>query len=313
MNLLLPGRHHLLTNYQHEFLTLLTQGASVDRRKSTGQDQASFPSIDTLIWAITSANHAGTRRNPLPAHRREVAIEEFADTLDVPSLVYHIDDVGETDRFADYLLKKIAVDSQGRFILEPGNTLVATSTPEVALQFERLGFTVLPVEGDHPDAPAAPWQLLQTLVEAGLKGADWLRHPEYLTRVHRSSRRLFAKYHLDRFITDLYRHPVGTEDGDLTATRDYNVYVRAFDEGAERKYTLIRDHVAPGRIVDIGCCTGSLIQQLTRDARLHESDFFGIELARPLYVECLHRKEQGAFASPHVFFYQANVAEKALF
>jgi hypothetical protein len=32
-----------------------------------------------------------------------------------------------------------------------------------------------------------------------------------------------------------------------------------------------------------------------------------------LYKECLHRKEQGAFASDHVFFYQANVAERALF
>lgn len=298
MHLLLPGRHHLLTNHQHEFLTLLT-----------GQPDAD---IDSVLWAVTSANHAGTRRNPLPGHRREAAIEEFARGLEVPSFVYHIDDVGDCDRFADYVLKKIEVDSQGRFALTPATAVVATSTPEVAEQFTHLGYRVIPVE--VPDAEAShPWELLQEFVEAGLRGQPWRSLSAFLTRVHPASRRLILKYHYDRLVTDLYRHPVGTDDGDLTATRDYNVYVRAFDDGAERKYALIRDHVRPGRIVDIGCCTGSLIQQLTRDGRLRESDFYGIELARPLYAECLHRKAQGAFGSEHVFFYQANVAEAAIF
>jgi hypothetical protein len=302
MRLLFPGRHHLLTNHQLEFLTLLTQG-------EPGGVLGLAAPVDAIVWAITSANHASTRRNPLPAHRREVAIEEFADALDVPSFVYLIDDVGTSDRFADYMLKKIEVDSQGRFVLVPEDTLVATSTPELAEQFDRLGFRVIPVERE----PRPPWLLLQDLVEAGLAGMAWRSHPIFLTSLSRASRRLYLKYGYDKFITDLYRQPVGTDDGDLTATRDYNVYVRAFDEGADRKYALIRDFVRPGRIVDIGCCTGSLLQQLTRDDRLRESDFYGIELARPLYTECLHRKQQGAFASDHVFFYQANVAERALF
>lgn len=310
MHLLFPGRHHLLTNHQLEFLTLLTQGDLSRIQDGQGRPLRLDRTPDVLIWAITSANHANTRRNPLPAHRREVAIEEFASALDIPSYVYLIDDVGESDRFADYILKKIAVDSQGRFLLTADNTLVLTSTPEVAEQFERLGYPVVPPEPSCAGGPRPPWQLLQDLLEAG---GDWRRHPDFLTQVSRASRRLYVKYDYDRLITDLYRQPVGTEDGDLTETRDYNVYVRAFDEGAERKYQLIRDHVCPGRIVDIGCCTGSLLQQLTRDSRLRESDFYGIELARPLYAECLHRKEQGAFASDHVFFYQANVAEKALF
>lgn len=295
MHLLFPGRHHLLTNHQLEFLTLLTQG------------ERHGDHIDSIIWAVTSANHAGTRRNPLPAHRREVAIEEFSTALEVPSFVYHIDDVGESDRFADYILKKIDVDSHGRFQLTPTNTVVATSTPEVAGQFAQLGFRVVAVERSED---IEPWLLLRSLVESG---REWRTHPDFLMRVSRASRRLYLKYGYDALLADLYRKPVGTEDGDLTATRDYNVYVRAFDEGAERKYALIKDHVRAGRIVDIGCCTGSLIQQMTRDDRLRESDFYGIELARPLYKECLHRKEQGAFASDHVFFYQANVAERALF
>ena len=297
MHLLLPGRHHLLTNHQLALLTLLTQGDS--------------PPVESLLWAITSANHAGTRRNPLPAHRREVAIEEFAAQLEPTSFVYHVDDVGRSERFADYVLKKIEVDSQGRFLLAPTNALVATSTPEVAEQFRRLGFPILPL--DAPAPARQPWEILDDLVSAGLAGAEWRNHPLFLTGVSRASRRLYLKYGYDRLVVDLFRHPVGTEDGDLTATRDYNVYVRAFDEGAERKYALIAGHVRPGRIVDIGCCTGSLLAQLTRDDRLRESDFYGIELARPLYAECMHRKGQGAFASDHVFFYQANVSEKPLF
>ena len=70
MHLLLPGRHHLLTNHYLALLTLLTQSKS-----------AHGP-VESLLWAITSANHSGTRRNPLPAHRREVAIEEFAAQLE---------------------------------------------------------------------------------------------------------------------------------------------------------------------------------------------------------------------------------------
>lgn len=299
MHLLLPGRHHLLTNHQMAILTLLTQGLS-----------AHGP-VETLLWAITSANHSGTRRNPLPANRREVAIEEFSAQLEPTSFVYHVDDIGHSERFADYVLKKIEVDSQGRFLLSASNTLVATSTPEVAEQFRRLHFPLLAL--DHPEPARQPWEILDALVAAGLAGADWRHDPLFLTQVCRASRRLYLKYGYDRLVVDLFRHPVGTEDGDLTATRDYNVYVRAFDEGAERKYALVKDHVRPGRVVDIGCCTGSLIAQLASDHRLRESDFYGIELARPLYNECLHRKAQGAFASDHVFFHQANVSERPLF
>src|SRR5262249_45073219 len=69
----------------------------------------------------------------------------------------------------------------------------------------------------------------------------------------------------------------------------------------------------PGRVVDVGCCTGSLIREMTLDPRLHESDFYGVELARPLYAECLHRKEQGAFANDNVFFLHRDVAARPLF
>jgi hypothetical protein len=294
MQLLLPGRHHLLTTDLLAHLTLL-----LAERKVTA-----------VLWAITSANHQNTRRNPLPGHRREAAIDAFAAELDAPSFVYHIDDIGDSPRYADYILKKVDVDSRGRFRLGPADTIVATGTPELAGQFIALGYKVVPAE---PEGGVAPWEVQARLVEAGLGGADLEAHPEFLTRVSRASRRLWVRYGYLSQLVDLHRHPVGTDDGDLTATRDYNVYTRAFDEGAGRKAALIRGHVRPGRVVDVGCCTGSLIQQLCREPELRESDFYGIEMARPLYEECLHRKRQGAFANDHVFFHQANAAEDAVF
>jgi hypothetical protein len=315
--LLFPGRHHLLTNFQLEYLTLVTAGDPARLTDVGGRPLGPRSPIDTIVWAVTSANHSGTRRNPLPGHRREAAIEDFASGLDAASLVYHIDDLGRSPRFAEYVLKKVAVDGRGRLALTPDNTVVACSTPEVIDSYEKLGFRVLPVELTDRRARTfctpTPWQLLQALVEAGLAGRDWRTEPSFLTRVARASRRLFLKYGYGDLVIDLHRRPLLTEDGDLTATRDYNVYVRAFDEGAERKYALIRDHVVPGRVVDVGCCTGSVIRQMTLDPRLHESDFYGVELARPLYAECLHRKEQGAFANDNVFFYQHDVAARPLF
>lgn len=317
MYLLFPGRHHLLTNFQLEYLTRVTSGDPRQLRDIAGEPFTADQRIDTILWAITSANHAHTRRNPLPAHRREVAIEDFAEQLDARSYVFLIDDLGSTPRFAEYLIKKIDVDSQGRFRLTPANTVIGCSTPEVIAMYERLGFRILPVELVNRSPlqllDMTPWQLLDHLVEVGRRGGDWQTDELYLTKVARATRRLYQKYHYGDLIVALHQSPLLTDDGDLTDTRDYNTYVRAFDAGAQRKYELIKDHVVPGRIVDIGCCTGALLRELSYDDRLRESDFFGVEVARPLYVECLHRKEQRDFGSDHVFFYQQDFASGPVF
>jgi hypothetical protein len=315
--LLLPGRHHVLTVFQLQYLTKVTGGDMATLPDVNGKPLKLHSPIDTIVWAITSANHSNTRRNPLPANRREVAIEDFASQLDVVSYVHLIDDVGASERFAEYVLKKIEVDSQGRFRLTPENTVVGCSTPEVIALYERLGFRILPMELRDREslsfAAETPWHLVQSIFAGEQPGGAWRTNEDFLTKVARSTRRLYLKYNYGDLITDLFRHPFLSEDGDLTETRDYNTYVRSFDEGAERKYALIKDFVVPGRIVDIGCCTGSLIQQLTRDDRLRESDFFGVEVARRLYQECLHRKQQGVFANDNVFFYQRNAAECPVF
>lgn len=315
--LLFPGRHHLLTNFQLEYLTLVTSADARELRDVNGRPLELADRIDTIVWAVTSANHFNTRRNPLPAYRRAAAIEEFGSQLDAESLVYMIDDIGSTPRFAEYVLKKIEVESFGRIRMTPANTVVGCSTPAVIELYERLGFRILPFElADRAAgryAAQTPWELLTHVVETHRQGRDWRTDETYLRKVARATRRLYDKYDFGNAIIQLHQDPLLTSDGDITETRDYNTYVRSFDQGAERKYALIRGLVAPGRIVDIGCCTGSILREMTLDESLRESDFYGIEVARPLYAECVHRKELGAFANDNVFFYQRDFAAGPVF
>jgi hypothetical protein len=314
--LLFPGRHHLLTVFQAEYLAKVVGRNPSLLRDLNGRPLELIEPIDTIVWAITSANHENTMRNPLPANRREVAIEALGATLNATSLVFAIDDVGTNDRFSEYVLKKIEVDSRGKLQLTPENTVVGCSTPEVIAMYERLGFRILPVELADRARGAfvseTPWELVRTIF-AGDGSSAWRTHEAFRSKVDPATQRLYLKYDLGDSIADLFRHPFLSEDGDLTETRDYSTYVRSFDSGAERKFELIKEHVKPGRIVDIGCCTGSLLRQLTIDQRFRESDFYGIEVARRLFQECLHRKEQGAFANDNVFFYQRNAAAGPIF
>ena len=137
------------------------------------------------------------RRNPLPAHRREAAIEEFADQLDAASLVYMIDDVGASDGFAEYVLKKIEVESQGRFSLTPQSPSLPGSTPAVIDLYQRLGFRILPFElADRASGrlcEQTPWELLRRLVRR-VGGAEICAEPSFRNEVARASRRLFLKY-----------------------------------------------------------------------------------------------------------------------
>jgi hypothetical protein len=52
---LFPGRHHLLTRFQAAYLRRIA------------------PPGTTVVWAVTSANHQNTKRNPIAFHRREAA------------------------------------------------------------------------------------------------------------------------------------------------------------------------------------------------------------------------------------------------
>lgn len=283
--LLFPGRHHVLTRFQASFL-----------RRTAGDA--------TVVWAVTSANHENTKRNPIPYHRREAAIERLSAQEGLRSLVVPVFDTAPTDRFAEVTVKNVAVVTG--LSLSPANAVVACSTPAVAAMYEKLGFAIVPVEDDPqlPEEPERPWDVLLRLA-AGDEAWRELAHPATVD--------VFGRYRLVEAVRAVVNDPVVGDEGGLTATRDYRTYVEAFAAGADRKWRLVREHVRPGRIVDVGCGAGAVLEAADREPALRESDLIGVEVARHLYEECVHKKAQGGFENPNVFFYHRNVLGGAVF
>ncbi|MFG1609587.1 class I SAM-dependent methyltransferase [Actinoplanes sp. NPDC049265] len=279
--ILFPGRHHLLTRFQAEHLTKLGE---------------------TVVWAVTSANHANTRRNPVPYHRREAAIERFSVRTGLRSVVVPIFDTAPTTRFASITLKNITVATG--LVLTPDNTVVACSTPAVAELYASLGFSIDLVEAAYDPSPARPWDVLLRLA-AGDSSWRELAHPATID--------VYERYRLDETVRTVVNDPVVGDEGGLTTTRDYRTYAEAFADAAERKWKLVKEHVRPGRIVDIGCGAGAILEMADREPALRESDLIGVEVARHLYDECVHKKSQGVFENENVYFYRRNVLGGAVF
>lgn len=287
---LFPGRHHVLTRFQAEYLTgLLGSAVAADA---------------TVLWAVTSANHHTTKRNPVPFDRREAAIERFSVAEGLRSLVFGVVDTPPTDDFADVTVKAIAAATGDRVVPAPETTLVACSTPEVAKLYSALGYQVAGVELDADDEPARPWDVL-LLIAAGDGRWRELAHPATVD--------VFDRYALDDHVRTCVNDPVVGDDGGLTTTRDYKTYAEAFETSAVRKWEQIAPFVRPGRILDVGCATGATLQLVDADPRFHESDLIGVEVARHLYAECEHKKAQGRFGNPNVYFYQRNMLGAATF
>ncbi|MFT3797566.1 class I SAM-dependent methyltransferase [Microbacterium sp.] len=299
-HIIVPGRHHLLTRFQVDYLRRLLAGEESDDEGR--QIAASADAV--VVWAVTSANHSSTRRNPFPAHRREAAIEILAHIEGMPSLVVPVVDVAPTPRFAEIALKAVEHATSGRIAPHPATTIIATSTPAVAELYRARGYRIAPMEHGHPDAPRTPWQLLDEL----MTGSDAWRG-----ETHEASLDIVDRYGLAALARQLAADPVIGDEGGLTQTRDYRTYSRSFEDAAGRKWAQARPWVVPGRIVDLGCATGAMLELASREPALAESDLIGVEVAPELFAECEHKKSQGAFANPNTFFARRNILAGPLF
>jgi SAM-dependent methyltransferase len=297
---LIPGRHHVLTRFQARNLADLLSGSLLDLDRQPIEFAGSQVE---LVWALTSANHQNTRRNPIPANRREVAIELFSRDEGFRSLVVPIFDTPQTPRFAEITLKAVEA-ATGGVVLAPDNCVVAVSTPLVIEMYGRLGFRIAGLELDHPEKPPRAWAVLEMLAAGD---AAWLDH------AHPATIDVFERYALGDHVRMVLGDPVVGTEGSLTETRNYRTYAASFEAAAERKWEQARPYVVPGRIVDVGCATGAMLELAGRQPTLAEADLFGIEVAQHLYEECVHKKSQGIFANPNTFFFQRNILAGPVF
>ena len=310
MYILIPGRHQLLTRFQFDYLQSLTRnlnGVTDINGKTLNTEK-----IDAIIFAVTSANHSNTRRNPLPFYIRAISLEEFGKQLSVPCYIYGVDEVGNVPNFSSYTIKRIRHESEGMFQLTPANTLVVCSTPVLEM-YEKEGFTILPAELANRKTwkckTPLPWDIVEKIASTSAWESDeWIQ-----THTHAASIDVWKKYRLGNKVQILFSDSMISQDGDLTTTRDYNTYVRQMDEIALLKYKETSPYIQPGRIGDIGCAVGSWIKLACDDDRWRESDFYGIEVARALFDICQQRKHNGEFRNPFVFFSQRNAVTGLVF
>ncbi|HEX7484497.1 MAG TPA: methyltransferase domain-containing protein [Candidatus Saccharimonadales bacterium] len=307
--ILIPGRHQAVTRFQIDYLQkLLTQNTqwyedadAVDRRAE-------------VVWAVTSANHGGTQRNPVSGSRRLGMIESVAASEKIPSQVYRISNMTEKPDFAHYLIEEVRLQSRGRTAMNPTDTLVVCSTPAVTEQYRAMGYTVATAELDEATGSLRgprPWNVVEEIISSG---ADWRSNTIVRDDLHPVCFDHFERYGLGDHIVEVFQDPlISSDDGDITVSRDYQTYRRAFENGAWRKVGEFASEVEPGRILDVGCATGETLKLLSQQPALFESDFYGVEAARPLYQICEQRKSAGEFGNANMFFYQRNIMRSSFF
>ena len=317
-NLLIPGRHHLMTNFQFDYLSQIIRQKNkitdilwrdVEKIWVNGE-------IGKLIFAITSSNHKNTKRNPISGAKRETLINDFAKWLNLESLIYHIDDIWLSDKFCAYLSKKIAVESNRNVEITPENTIVMTSTPDVARWFVELGYKVISAEYDvklSKYIETTPRPIMQKIIEKMKLGIDPNSDAEIIKLMHSTTIDIYNKYNIREQIYIIDQDKILLEDGDITKTRDYNTYARSFDEGAERKFDYISSDIKAWNIVDIWCCTGGLLAEVSKDSKFAESDLYGIDIV-PKFIEiCEQGKALWKFKNENSFFLTKNIIDNLVF
>jgi SAM-dependent methyltransferase len=311
--ILFPGRHHAITQFQIEYLRKLAY-RDVTAETIDGES-IQFTRHPKVIWAITSANHSNTRRNPISGYRRLAIVEGASLDLPIEAEAYLIPNMNPKKNFSHYLIEEIHVQSRGRVTLTPANCLVVCSTPQVIKQYQELGYTIAPAELSDIQSGAAlarrPWDIVEEVIRSG---AEWRSNSIVKTELHPACLDHYQRYCLGDLIVEIHTDPLlSHDDGDITDTRDYDTYRAAFEDNAFRKVEQFAQHIQPGRIMDIGCATGQTIKLLTQQPNLFESDFYGVEAARPLYDICEQRKSNGDFGLANVFFHQRNIMRSAIF
>lgn len=309
--LLFPGRHLVNTSFQSQYLKrVLTEAPTALPGFVAGRAALANPPTE-VVFAITSANQQNSRFNPIPFHIRAIGVDRFARTLQADLnfryCIVGIPHYGHTKNFAAFTIKEIAHQTEHAVELSPENCLVLCSTPEVIAMYRELGFAIVPAELAEPESrPATPIELV---TEIGVRGSAWVTGPLVGRALAPSHATLFHDFpEIPQRIARMYQDPLTTQDGSLTATRNYSTYARGMNEIIRLKYLDIQDAIRPGRIVDEGCADGALLAEVSHD--FPDSDLFGIDLSSEFASRFQERQRAGEFGGAYVHFFHRNLLDR---
>ncbi len=308
--LLFPGRHLLNTAFQKKYLDKILS-LSVGEMDIVGTSALKKEDkVTEIIFAVTSANQANSRYNPVPFWARVVAIDRFAralkDHFGVPYRIIGIPHYPPSDRYVEVLLKEIQENTYDRLNLTPKNTLVLCSTPPLIEAYNAHGFGVLPAEYDMVNkkfTAQSPVDMVRQFSESE-KGTL----TAILDQASEATVETWKDFpEIPETIRRIWRDPLLTESGSLTSERNYSTYAvgMGHTELINLKYKDIKDVVVSGKIVDEGCADGALITQLAKD--FPDSDIIGIEITSEFMARCLERQRAGEFGGTFVHFHQRNL------
>jgi SAM-dependent methyltransferase len=269
--LLVIGRWHAVTRDQEAALL--------------AQITAAAPS--KLLFVITAADQAGTKRHPLPAEYRAEIVQEMARTLGCPFEVHSITDIPDTAGWVRHVEAELRRSSRGRARLRPANTAVLSGNPEVLGWFGMAGYRTLPAEFHG----AMPLDVVGAIVARG----DWRQLANDATA------RVYDRHGLVQRIRDIFADVLLTEDGELSTGRDFKVYAAGMDASLALKISDLCPHIRPGTIVDKGCGTGTLLVHLS--TLFPDSQIIGMDLSR----ELLRTAESQYYPNHNVSIVKGNI------
>lgn len=300
--ILFHGRHLLHTTFQEQALARLA-----------GRLKAESGGVE-VVFAVTSANHANSRFNPVPFHYRSIGIDLFARTVLEPlGVTWHIIPIPHmppTGRFAERIISHARAASEGALGITAENTVILCSTVPLIAQFEILGFEIDPAEYDPQtkrNVASTPQDILKAYAA---RMTSWATLP-LSDELSVATKRLWTTYPgISAEIERLWNEKLLTEHGDLTETRDYGTYSFSMSKHdvIDHKYQVIKSGIVPGVIVDEGCADGALLVRIAKD--FPDSDLIGIEITREFLAEASERVRRGEFGNSFVFLYQRNLANK---
>jgi SAM-dependent methyltransferase len=260
---LLVGRFHALTRAQGELVAALGRRDDVER----------------IACVVTSSDHAGTRRNPLPVETREALLRPALAATGKPFVLVCVPDVPDDDAWPAHVAAAVA---HAGVPVDPARTVLFSGNLGVQRLFAAAGFRV--ASAGLPGA--TPLELVQRIVA----GQPWRADAAP------STIEVFEAGGVVDRLRAIFADGLRTDDGELAEHRHFDSYGAQMDASLAAKLEDLLPWVVPGpgKIVDKGCGTGKLLVELSR--RWPAASLVGVELSR----EFLRRSDENTYAGQDV-------------
>ncbi|MBX9690035.1 MAG: methyltransferase domain-containing protein, partial [Candidatus Obscuribacterales bacterium] len=272
--LLLIGRWHGLTRDQESSLKEVISRSGL--------------AVSKLVFVITAADKGGSKRHPLQVGERREILSALAAGLGYAHEIFDVVDVNDSKGWPEYISAQLFAKSRGSILIDAANTVLVSSNPDVLARFEKSGYSGS-LKPEHKGAMPAD------LLSAIATGKDWR------AIAADSTVPVFEAHGIVERVRRLFEDVLLNEDGELSHGRDFEAYSAGMDASMAMKVQDICPFVRPGKIVDKGCGTGTLLIHLSE--LFPESQIVGMDLSR----ELLHMSESQHYPNHNVAVLKGNI------